>query len=239
MRDKVRWVHRALALATVTVTLSSALAAQTSSASLGDLPLTDVPSANGTTLALFWSGDGGWADLTRSVSRELAANGVAVVGVNSRAWLDRDTRTADDAARDSERILRAYLTRWSRSRIILIGYSRGAGFLPFIVNRLPADLRQRVDLVALMGAEHAASFEFHLLDLVRSSSRPSDRAVIPEMQRSTGVRYFCLYGTTETDTICPAQDPVKMRIVARAGDHHFDRNYPAIAHDILNSLPIP
>ena len=241
MRDKIRWLQYALALATVTLTLtpSPALAAQPSNASLGNLPLTDVPSANGTTLALFWSGDGGWADLTRSVSKELAANGMAVVGVNSRAWLDHDTRTADDAARDSERILRAYLTRWSRSRIILIGYSRGAGFLPFIVNRLPADLRQRVDLVALMGAERAASFEFHLLDLVRSSSRQSDRAVIPEIQRSIGVRYFCLYGTTETNTICPAQDPARMRIVARSGDHHFDRNYPAIAHDILKSLPVP
>ena len=235
MRDKIRWMHRALVLATVT--LSSALAAQTSNASLGDLPLTEVPSVNGSTLALFWSGDGGWADLTRSVSKELAANGIAVVGVNSRAWLDHDTRNADDAARDSERILRAYLKRWSRSRIILIGYSRGAGFLPFVVNRLPPDLRQRVDLVALMGAERAASFEFHLMDLVRSSSRSSDRAVIPEIQRNTGVRYFCLYGTTETDTICPALDAAKIHIVARSGDHHFDRNYPAIAHDIVKSLP--
>ena len=233
------WRRMYCAMWFATVALGPIAIAQQPSTSLTDLPLTEVPATGGSTLAIFWSGDGGWAGLTQAVSKELSANNVAVVGVNSRTWMERVKRTPDDVAKDTERILREYLARWSRSRIVLIGYSRGAGFLPFIVNRLPDELRKRVELVALLGAEHSASFEFHLLDLVRTTARITDQLVIPEMQRSTGLRYFCLYGTTEEDTICPSLDPAKVVIVARDGDHHFDRNYPAIARDILGAIPSP
>lgn len=211
--------------------------AQPRPSALTDLPITEVPASTGQTLAIFWSGDGGWASLVSNVSKELAANGIAVVGINSRAWLDRGTRTPDDVARDSERILRTYLSRWSRSKVLLLGYSRGAGFMPFIVNRLPADLRERVQLVALMGAEHSASFEFHLMDLIRHNPRPTDLPVLPELMRGGGTHYFCLYGTTESDTICPQLDASRVTVVARTGDHHFDRNYPAIARDVLKAIP--
>jgi peptidoglycan-N-acetylglucosamine deacetylase len=207
------------------------------SASLRDLPITEIPSASGQTLAVFWSGDGGWAALVGSVSRELAANGVAVIGINSRSWMENGTRTPDDAARDTERVLRDYLARWSRSKVLLLGYSRGAGFVPFIANRLPADLRDRVQLVGMLGAEPSASFEFHLMDLVRDNPRATDVPVMPELQRGRGFHYFCLYGTTEKATICPQLDSARVRVVAREGDHHFDRNYPAIAQDILRAIP--
>jgi peptidoglycan-N-acetylglucosamine deacetylase len=221
----------------VALATSSVAMAQPRPAAVADLPLTEVPAASGQTLAIFWSGDGGWAELVRSISKELAANGVAVVGVNARAWMDGGKKTPDDVARDTERLLRTYLAQWSRSRVVLLGYSRGAGFVPFIVNRLPADLRDRVQLVGMLGAEPRASFEFHLMDLVRDDPRATDLPVLPEVQRSAGVRYFCLYGTTEQTTICPQLDSTRARVVARVGDHHFDRNYPAMAQDILRALP--
>jgi len=237
MRSVLSRIAGASWIVVATLTFAPVAFAQQSADPLKDLPLTEVPAASGSTLAVFWSGDGGWADLAQSVSKELAANNVAVIGVNSRGWLQSATRSPDDVARDTERILREYLTRWSRSRIVLIGYSRGAGFVPFVVNRLPEDLRKRVELVALLGAEHSASFEFHLMDLVRNNVRKTDLPVMPEIQRSGDQRYFCLYGTTEDDTICPSLDPAKTRIVSRVGDHHFDRNFPAIARDILGAIP--
>ena len=218
------------------VLASAPLGAQARTTVLADLPITEVPATSGNTLAIFWSGDGGWASLVSSISKELAANGVAVVGVNARAWMERGRRTPDDLARDTERLLRTYLAQWSRTRVVLLGYSRGAGFMPFIVNRLPPDLRERVTLVGLLGAEHSASFEFHLLDLVRTSKRATDIAVLPELKQSAGMHYFCLYGKREEDTICPELDPGHTTVVSREGDHHFDRNYPAIAQDILKAI---
>ena len=223
--------------ATIYLTAVPVVEAQSRPAAVADLPITEIPSAAGNTLAIFWSGDGGWAALVSTISKELAANGVAVVGVNARSWMERGKRTPDDVARDTERLLRTYLAQWSRTRIILLGYSRGSGFLPFIVNRLPADLRDRVQLVGMLGAEHSASFEFHLMDLLRNSKRDTDIAVIPELQKSGNARYLCLYGTREEDTICPQLDSTRVTVVKRIGDHHFDRNYPAIAQDILKAMP--
>jgi peptidoglycan-N-acetylglucosamine deacetylase len=230
-------LRRIITLSALSVIATFSSVAQARPAGLSDLPITEIRSGTGQTLAIFWSGDGGWAALVGNVSKALAANGVAVIGINSRAWLEGGKRTPEDLARDTERILRAYLTQWSRSKVILLGYSRGAGFMPFIVNRLPADLRQRVVLVGLLGAEPAASFEFHMLDLVRDTKRPSDRPVLPEILRSGDTRYFCLYGSEEKNTICPQMDSARTTIVARNGDHHFDRDYAAIAQDILRALP--
>ncbi len=223
---------------------AATLSAQTrtvspSAVSITDLPITEVPGTAGNTLAVFWSGDGGWAELTQQVSANLAASGMPVVGINSRTWLTSATRTPEDAARDTERVLRHYLAHWSRSRIVLLGYSRGAGFLPLVVNRLPADLRERIDLVGLMGVENTASFEFHLADLFRSTNRASDIPVLPALLRMDGMRTLCIYGTQEDDTVCPKLTRTQAIVVARVGDHHFDRNYPAIAENIRSALTEP
>ena len=75
---------------------------------------------------------------------------VAVVGLSSPAYLQHE-RTPDEAARDLTRILRHFLDAWHRERAIIVGYSRGADIGPFMMSRLPADLRERVALTALLG----------------------------------------------------------------------------------------
>ena len=50
--------------------------------------------------------------------------------------------------------------------MILIGYSFGADVLPFIVNRLPDDLRKRIASVNLLGLSTEATFEIHVADWI-------------------------------------------------------------------------
>ena len=45
------------------------------------------------------------------------------------------------------------------------------------------------------------------------------------------------FSTEAIEAICPELDAERTTIVSRTGDHHFDRNYPAIAQDILKALP--
>jgi cellulose synthase/poly-beta-1,6-N-acetylglucosamine synthase-like glycosyltransferase/peptidoglycan/xylan/chitin deacetylase (PgdA/CDA1 family)/spore germination protein YaaH len=209
------------------------LSAQPAPAAVRALPVTEVPAATGKTLALFWSGDGNWKELTVEVSNALAVRGVAVVGVGSRAWLTSGSdKSVADLTRDSEALLRWYLAHWHKERILLVGFSRGAGFSALLYERLPADLRERVDGIALLGAEHTASFEFHLIDLVKNVSRPSDILVKPYLDRITTTRILCVYGSTESDTVCPELDPKRVQLDRREGDHHFDKNYDAIAERI-------
>lgn len=203
------------------------------------LPLIEVPArGTPTTLVVFLSGDGGWAALDRQTAAALAAHGVAVVGLDSRAYLSQ-RRTPEQVAADVAQVAQTYAARWGTRRLALVGYSRGADMLPFVATRLPADLRRRVALLALLGAERAANFRFHWIDLVRDESRPDDRPLAPELERLRGQRILCVYGTTEKDTPCRGADPTLLTAVARAGDHHLGGDYAALAQLILDALPAP
>ena len=129
---------------------------------LKDLPLFEIPARKpGDTLAVFITGDGGWAQLDRSVATLLAQKGVAVVGLSSLKYFWH-ARTPEKTAADVARILRHYLAAWKKDRAILVGYSFGADILPPIANRLPPDLLERVHLLALLAASPTATFEIHV-----------------------------------------------------------------------------
>src|SRR6266849_3667469 len=116
------------------------------------LPLVEVPATSGAsdTLVVFVSGDGGWAKIDKSISKILADNGMPVVGLNALQYF-WTKRTPDGAARDLQSILEKYLATWKKERVLFVGYSRGADVLPFMINRLPPELRSKTRLVALLG----------------------------------------------------------------------------------------
>jgi type IV secretory pathway VirJ component len=207
-----------------------------------DLPLVEVPAHGGPaagtgTVAVLVTGDGGWADLDKAVSASLAAHGVGVVALDARAYLMR-RRSPEEAAADVARVARAYLARWvgEGGRLVLVGYSRGADLMPFVATRLPADLRARVRLVAMLGLARTANFQFHWRDVVTDTRRPDDRPTGPELEKLRGMRLLCVYGTDEKDSGCRDADSTLVARVARPGGHHFDRNYPALAGLILGAM---
>ena len=229
----VAWSGARLA-AQVSATMPAATPAL---ADVSDLPLVEVPVQRSgvLTLAIFLSGDGGWADLDRQVSEVLAAHGVGVVGLNARAYLSK-RKTPDEAARDVARIARAYSARWGTRRLVLVGYSRGATMVPFVATRLPADLRQQLVLLAMLGLEPATNFQFHWMDILRDTRRTDDLPVAPELERLRGQHMLCVYGTGEKASACRDADPALLTKVARPGDHHFDGDYRALGDLILGQL---
>ena len=208
---------------------------------LADLPLHALP-ASGTNplLVVFLSGDGNWADLDQTVSQALVEHGVAVVGLESRAYLRRAPRKGPDTfARDLERILREYLQAWGRTSVAIVGYSRGAELAPFGASRLPVDLRRRLRLVALLGPQTSANFTFHLSDLLGDRQRDDDIPMLPEIAKLSGTRILCVYGVEERQSLCPLLPAGSARVVLKSGGHHFDKNYPALASLILDESKAP
>lgn len=66
------------------------------------------------------------------------------------------------------------MARSGRDRFILLGDSRGADYLPFIVNRLAPDLGQRLALIGMTGgawAVNAAHAERPMLQHRRAARR--------------------------------------------------------------------
>ncbi|MGA2709114.1 MAG: AcvB/VirJ family lysyl-phosphatidylglycerol hydrolase [Steroidobacteraceae bacterium] len=208
-------------------------------APVADLPLTEVPAITGASspwLAVFLSGDGGWAGLDRGVSDELAEHGIPVVGWDSLKYF-WTPRTPSSAAADLDRILRHYTGAWGKSRVLLIGYSQGADTMPFMVNRLPRSTRAMVDLTALLGISDSALFEFHVANWLGDPSGGLPTA--PELAHWTGSPYVCIYGEEDEDSACPHLTGEGGAAVKMAGGHHFGGSYAEIAGEILRRLPKP
>jgi type IV secretory pathway VirJ component len=200
------------------------------------LPLIEVPATKGTsdTLVVFVSGDGGWAKIDKSMAKILAENGMPVVGLNALQYF-WTKRTPDSAARDLQSIVENYLTTWKKERVLFVGYSRGADVLPFMINRLPAELRSKTRLIALLGPSPKVEFEFHVGDWMRTSSK-SGYQVKPEVDRLSSQNIVCLFGEDDKDSLCPIVSGPRIKTVMLKGAHHFDGGYEKLARVILAHL---
>jgi type IV secretory pathway VirJ component len=241
---RVRWARNAATNLLLAVSLAGAalmaprpVAAQSE---VGDLPLSLTPAPPGPLLAVLLTGDGGWAGGDKSMAQALAQRSVAVAGLNTARYVDH-ARTPDEAASDLARIVRHFLGAWHRQRVVLIGYSRGADLVPFMVSRLPADLRDKVVLTALIGPGQWASFEFSLLDITREHARPDTFPVQPEVAKLKGTPVLCLYGSRDRGAICRSlADAGLARGVEHAGGHRVSGDDgPALVDTILDALPKP
>lgn len=197
---------------------------------------THIPIASGKpgdTLAVFYSGDGGWRAIDQKVAQHLADNGVPTIGVDSLTYF-RTKRSAAGAAQDLADALRQYEAQWGRRKVVLIGYSFGADALPAIIPKLPADLRAHVDRLVLIGTGPNGDLQFHpvsWLNLAASDSFP----VRPAIDALKNLKITCVYGDKERDDICPDLPDAAAIKVRLPGDHHFNRDYGALAAAVLKA----
>jgi type IV secretory pathway VirJ component len=206
----------------ISITLAHEAGAQARSTDLTGLPVIEHPAALGadSTLAVVLSGDGGWAAGDRAMAAELVRQGFGVVGLDVPSYL-RSRKTPDVAGADLARLLRHYAVAWHVRRVLLVGYSHGANILPFMASRLPADLRSRIDLIALLGLEPSASFEFHLEDVVADVVRGDAVPVLPELEKLAGMPILCVMGEGDRHSLCGALPPGLARVEVRPGGHRI------------------
>jgi type IV secretory pathway VirJ component len=201
-------------------------------AELADLPLVEIPAATPSArFAVIYSGDGGWRDLDKQLGEYFAAHGTPTVGVDSLRYFWR-AKTPDQVAADLARIVRHYQEAWNAREVLLVGYSFGAGVLPFAVNRLPAAERAAVVQVSLLGLEPRAPFEIAVTGWLGGLSE-SAPAVLPELLELDLARVQCFYGAEEEQTLCPDPRLARAEVVRTTGGHHFGGDYVALARRIL------
>ena len=207
-------------------------------ASVSDLPIVELPATGRNdavgdqTMAVFLSGDGGWAGIDREIANTLAKNGVPVIGVDSLRYF-WDARTPASTATDVARLIRFYMAQWRKTKILLIGYSQGADVLPFVVNRLPPDARAQIGLTAMLALGQKADFQFRLSNWLKNSN--DGLPIAPEVERLGAGKFLCVYGSEEKDSGCPTTDVGGIKSVKLNGGHHFDGDNAGLAHRILNA----
>ncbi|MEJ1934352.1 AcvB/VirJ family lysyl-phosphatidylglycerol hydrolase, partial [Nostoc sp. NIES-2111] len=212
--------------------------AATRTGTLDDLPIVELP-ADGKprTLAVFFSGDGGWRDIDKQIADYLSKHGVAVIGVDSLRYF-WNRKTPEAIANDLGRIIAAYNLKWGTRDVALIGYSFGAGVIPFAYNRLPATQQRLVRLMALLAIDPKTSFEISVSGFL-GVDNSDDVPVGPQVkQMDASSKIMCFYGADEdpAETGCLLPELAQSSLVKRPGKHHFDGEYEPIAQSILERI---
>ncbi|WKN23809.1 virulence factor family protein [Azotobacter vinelandii] len=198
------------------------------------VPATGAPAAGaGDTVAIFYSGDGGWRDLDRDVAAELAKRGYPVVGVDCLRYF-WNRKSPEQAAADLARILRTYRERWGARRFALIGFSFGADVLPAIYNRLDASDQASVDSLLLLALARSGSFEIQVQGWLGAAGQ--DAPTAPEMARLPAAKVLCVYGTEEAAESGCTQPQSPGEKLALPGGHHYDHDYPALSERLIAAI---
>lgn len=207
-----------------------------STPAVADLSLVEVaPTATGhdDTMAVMLTGDGGWAEIDKSVAAGLSAAGIPVVGWSSLDYY-WSPRTPAGATEDLARIIDYYATAWRRGRVIVVGYSFGADVAPFLVNRLRERDKSRVAGVALLAPSKTAAFEFHLAEWLGGAG-DSQYPTGPEIER-LDVPVTCVSSADETDSPCRAAANPRLRAETLGHGHHFGGDYERLVEMILHHI---
>ncbi len=187
------------------------------------------------TLAIVYSGDGGWRDLDSELGTYLQSQGVPTVGVDSLRYF-WSKRTAEETADDLKRIIDTYTDQWGVSNVVLIGYSFGADVLPAAYNLLPRAEKRQVKQLSLLALSRQVDFEISVTGWLGMAGAGEGGTTSDDIARIRSSLVQCVYGTEEDDDPCPELKASGVETVAIDGGHHFDEDYEALGKRILDSL---
>ncbi|WP_454255848.1 virulence factor family protein [Pseudomonas sp. Marseille-Q8238] len=198
------------------------------------MPVVEVPASTPSdTVNLFYSGDGGWRDLDRDVSAQLAKRGMSVVGIDALRYFWQH-KTPEQGAADLSHLMQTYRQKWGAKRFVLTGYSFGADALPAIYNRLQASDQQQVDAIILLALARSGSFEIEVQGWLGKAG--AEAATGPELLKLPAEKTLCVYGAEEAAESGCTLPGAPGEILRLPGGHHYDENYPALAEKLLHAI---
>lgn len=185
--------------------------------------------------AVFYSGDGGWANLTSHLASALQEAGVPVVGVDCMRYF-WGGKTAEQTGHDLGRIIDHFSRVWDCDEVALLGYSMGADVLPGAISFLETNRRERVRHVSLIGMSEAADYKFRFSGWLGFAPHPKKGAqlLLPLIEKLSPIPVFCVCGEKEADSLCYTVEPVTAETLILPGGHHFGGDYTLLTEAILS-----
>ncbi|SSC67681.1 virulence factor family protein [Ciceribacter selenitireducens] len=187
------------------------------------------------TMAIVYSGDGGWRDLDRQVAGYLQADGIPVVGLDSLRYFWSE-RTPAETAADLERIIKAYEKRWNVRHVLLIGYSFGADVLPAAYRSLPDRIKSRVVQITLLALSHQVDYEILVSGWLSGASGGGAGDPLDDIRSIDPSVVQCVYGADEEEDACRDLKTGKVETIELPGGHHFDGDYQTLTQRIVAGL---
>ncbi len=201
---------------------------------LADLPLVelDAPVQHGS-MAIIYSGDGGWRDLDKSIGDAFQKQGVPTIGVDSLRYF-WSRKTPQQTSADLARIIDFYTEKWGIDHVVLVGYSFGADVLPSAYRLLPPDEQSQVSEISLLGLSDQVDYVISVGAFLGTNS--GDGETLPDIKTIKPSLIQCFYGEEEEDSLCPKLEGSGVELIKTTGGHHFDGDYDGLARRILDGL---
>jgi type IV secretory pathway VirJ component len=198
---------------------------------ISDLPVTIIPAKRQgpDLMVLYISGDGGWNTFSQNLCNQFAADGVPVVALNSLKYF-WSRKTPDESAQAVTALLDEYRSVWKKNNILLCGYSFGADVMPFIYNRLPEILKEKVTRIQLLSPSAYTDFEIHVSYLFISKKN----SVISEVQK-INKPIICYYGEDENDKPLQNVRMPNFKMVILNGEHHYEKSFAEIVQSGISA----
>ncbi|RQO69980.1 virulence factor [Pedobacter sp. KBW06] len=203
----------------------------------GNLPLILIPAAKKSSLPMVFmiSGDGGWTGFDQSLAEALAAKGLAVLGLDAQKYF-WNAKTPENSSLEIAKAVQHYKEELGKESFILAGYSFGASIVPFVANRLSAELKDDLKAVISLSPDVTADFEIHLIDLLNFGSSKNKYDVIAEIKKIKTADQVSIFGTGEGNSIKNKFIKNGLKVLTIAGDHHFNKDYATIATAFLKQV---
>lgn len=161
--------------------------------------ITKAKHDNSDKLVIIISGDGGVNSFIQQLADSYAAQGMPVVTLNSLKYFWKK-KMPQEAANDIASLMTKYSKEWQKKIIIFCGYSFGADVVPFIYQRLPQELKNKISLVQLLSPASFTDFEIHLSDMFGSKDAIRSMSLQSEL-KTLDVPVFCYYGSLERKSL--------------------------------------
>lgn len=187
------------------------------------------------TMAVVYSGDGGWRDIDKQVAGALQQRGIPVVGVDSLRYF-WSQRKPQETADDLSRIIETFRKEWNVKHVLLVGYSFGSDILPATYNLLSPEDRARVPQLTLMALSHQVDYEISVTGWLGVAGEGAGSDPVDDIARIDPKRVQCIFGTEEDDDPCPTLRSSGVESIAIEGGHHFDGDYEGLADRIVTGL---
>ncbi|MEP9359696.1 AcvB/VirJ family lysyl-phosphatidylglycerol hydrolase [Sphingomonas sp. KR3-1] len=180
------------------------------------------------------SGDMGFKiGMGPDIAQRFAADGIPVVGVSSLAYFRHQRTPAEIQALIADAARRA-LAFGHADRLVLVGQSFGADMMHVGLTGLPADLRARVKMVALVVPTDTVFYRASPSELF-NWAKP-DAMALPTGRQLTWVPAVCVQGVEETDSLCPMLTQPNMRRIALPGGHMLHRDPDALYRALRGAI---
>lgn len=197
-----------------------------------DLPLKEwIAQSHDKPLVFYISGDGGFNKFSTQLCDAFNKKGYDVIALNAKSYFG-DKKTPEQTTIAINNCIFKNLSARASQKVVMVGYSFGADVLPFVLNRLPQQMENKIIVSVLISSSGSTDFETHWSDMLGGNAKRS-MDVVSELNKYTGSNVVIINGSDDNDLDFKKITLKNYAHEVLPGGHHFDGATEDIANVIL------